>query len=186
MRHTYAHAIIWSFNMQTKLKFETQMGSTKFKTGKNQKGRYFLAAVLVCVFVGLLAKSLATVDNKAAENLADTQTTSVTDAKSPTTSIAPVSFNVTADPGVEYVVFDVQKRPDGLIEVLSRRRGSSGTSYARRLVDCQNWKFMYLAEGDTVAELSVLHPDARMAELTAGSSSTAVSYNGCKLAGMTD
>ena len=63
--------------------------------------------------------------------------------KPPTTSIAPVSFNVTADPGVEYVVFDVQKRPDGLIEVFSRRRGSSGTSYARRLVDCQNWKFMY-------------------------------------------
>lgn len=138
------------------------------------------------IFVGLLSKALSVVDKSATDKQVDRQTDKASVAQKLSTDIAPVSFSVTANPGVEYVVFDVLKRPDGLIEVFSRRKGSSGTSFARRLVDCQNWKFMYLAEGDTVAELSVLHPDARMAQLTAGSSSTAVSYNGCKLAGMTD
>lgn len=96
----------------------------------------------------------------------------------------PISFSVQADPGVEYVIFDVIKRPDGLVEIISRRWGSSGVSYAKRLVNCRNWTFKYLSEGDTIAELAVPKPDEDMSQLTPGSSSTVVSYYGCNSVGL--
>jgi hypothetical protein len=97
-----------------------------------------------------------------------------------------INVEVRADPGVQYVVYNVAKRPDGLIEVYSRRIGKSGTSYAKRLVNCKNWTFMYLAEGDTIEELSIPRPDPKMSQMVAGSSSTAISYHACKAAGLTD
>jgi hypothetical protein len=100
------------------------------------------------------------------------------------TNFKPIGFTVEADPGVEYIVFDVIKRPDGLIEVFSRRNGKSGISYAKRLVDCNNWTFKYLADADTIEDLANENPMEKMAELTFGSSSTVVSYYGCTAVGL--
>lgn len=84
------------------------------------------------------------------------------------TNFKAIGFAIEADPGVEYVIFDVIERPDGLIEVLSRRSGKSGISYAKRLVNCSNWTFKYLADADTIEGFANENPMDEMAELPNG------------------
>jgi hypothetical protein len=100
-----------------------------------------------------------------------------------TARFEPIPVKVPGDPA-GYAVLDVQVRTDGLIEILSRRATISETSYARRLVDCSNWTFSYLAEGDRPESLSLISPDQRMVELVEGSASTHISSYGCRAAGL--
>lgn len=73
---------------------------------------------------------------------------------------------VTSDPGATYSLLRWSTLPGGNREALTRRDGRSGTSYARREIDCEARTFRYLGEGDTEAEAEVDSPDpGKMGEL---------------------
>src|SRR5947209_2415714 len=57
-----------------------------------------------------------------------------------------------SDPGASYRILKIGTLKGGNLEVLSRRDGRSGTSFARREIDCAAYTYRYLGEGDTRAE----------------------------------
>jgi hypothetical protein len=101
-------------------------------------------------------------------------------------SLAPVAvaenaINIPTDTEAKWAILSVTKRSDGLVEVISRRVGSSVTNYSKRLVDCANSRFMYLGSGDTLEKMKGGGgADSKMAALTEGSVSTYVSAYACQ------
>jgi hypothetical protein len=92
---------------------------------------------------------------------------------------AEVSLVVPTDRGAKYSVLEVTgKWPNRTI--LTKRVGSSGTSYSRRLYNCSNHTFKYLATGDTIAELAKSKADPAMGPLVSGSISDYVGKHACK------
>jgi hypothetical protein len=59
------------------------------------------------------------------------------------------AISAPSDPGADYRILSIKRRPNGNLEVVSRRDGSSGTSFARREIDCESETYRYLGEGDT-------------------------------------
>jgi hypothetical protein len=89
---------------------------------------------------------------------------------------------VTSDPGsATYYLIRWSTKSNGNREALTRREGRSGTSYARREIDCAARTFRYLGEGDTRAEAEADAPDpGNMGELVPGSISTEVADFVCR------
>jgi hypothetical protein len=84
---------------------------------------------------------------------------------------------VEGDPArASYQLVRWSEMPNGHREALTRRDGTSGTSYARREIDCAGRRFRYVGEGDTrqEAEADAQNP-GEMAELVPGSISSEVS-----------
>lgn len=83
---------------------------------------------------------------------------------------------VAGDPaGASYQLIRWSEMPNGHREALTRRDGSSGTSYARREIDCAGRRFRYLGEGDTRQEAEGDSPNpGELAELVSGSISSEV------------
>jgi hypothetical protein len=91
---------------------------------------------------------------------------------------------VPSDPRARYWLLDWSRMSNGNLEVLTRRSGPSGVSYARREIDCGAMTFRYLGEGDSVAEARQDSPNpGGMGELVGGSISTEVSQFVCRKAG---
>ena len=59
---------------------------------------------------------------------------------------------VPSDSVALYEALDVTPKPNGLVEILSRREGRSGTTFSLREVDCGSDLFRYLGAGDTRQE----------------------------------
>jgi hypothetical protein len=79
-----------------------------------------------------------------------------------------------------YQLVRMRTMSNGHLETLTRRDGSSGTSYARREIDCRRMEFRYLGEGDTKAEAEEDSPNpGKMSELTPHSISTEISEYLC-------
>jgi hypothetical protein len=95
--------------------------------------------------------------------------------------LAETSVVVPTDSKARYAIIDVKSVDVEHIEVISRRDGPSGTSFAKRLVNCKEATFKYLAEGDTMVDLASSKPDETMAELTEGSISAYISMYACQL-----
>jgi hypothetical protein len=89
--------------------------------------------------------------------------------------------SVPTDPSAKYTILEITKRSGGMVEVTTRRAGTSGTSYSKRLVDCVNGTFKYLGEGDTIEEMKNSKPSPSMAQLVRGSISTYVSEHACRM-----
>ncbi len=53
--------------------------------------------------------------------------------------------------------------------LVTKRVGSSGTSYSKRLFDCSAGTVKYLGTGDSLEAMSMSKPDANMAPLVDGS-----------------
>lgn len=51
----------------------------------------------------------------------------------------------------------------------TKRVGSSGTNYSKRLFDCKAGLTKYLGTGDTIDEMNKSMPDPQMSELVQGS-----------------
>jgi hypothetical protein len=86
-----------------------------------------------------------------------------------------------SDPGASFRILKIKRRGNGNLEVLSRRDGPSGTSFARREIDCQAYTYRYLGEGDTRAEAEVNSSNpGKMAELTGTSASSDVANAACR------
>lgn len=90
------------------------------------------------------------------------------------------SISVPSDPGASYRLLKWSRLSNGNLEAISRRDGSSGTSFARREIDCDALTFRYLGEGDTLDEALVDSPNpGEMSALTDQSISTYVSKFTC-------
>lgn len=102
-------------------------------------------------------------------------------ALSPTAQAQPIP--VPSDSKARYTALQVTPKPGGTVEILSRRVGPSGTSFALREVDCRNDRFRYLGEGDTREEaLQRKDSPGPMADLFDGSISWHVSHFACRRA----
>lgn len=86
---------------------------------------------------------------------------------------------VPSDPGATYHLIEWREMPNGNREAITRRAGRSGTSFARREIDCGSMTFRYLGEGDTLEEARIDRPTPTMGELVPGSISTDVSRFVC-------
>jgi hypothetical protein len=82
--------------------------------------------------------------------------------------------------GASYKMISSQRMDNGNLEVITFRDGPSGTSYARREVDCASMTFRYLGEGDTLPEAEVDGSNlGRMSEAMSTSISGEVSRFAC-------
>lgn len=80
---------------------------------------------------------------------------------------------VPSDPGATYRLLKSSKMANGHVEAITRRDGSSGTSFARREINCEDMMFRYIGEGDTREEAERDGPNpGKMADLIPGSIST--------------
>lgn len=87
---------------------------------------------------------------------------------------------VPSDPKARYTLLEAKEKDDGLVESLTRRDGPSGTSYSKRLIDCDNATFRYIADGDTLEEMKPKTYFDPMGPLTFGSISMYVSAYVCE------
>lgn len=94
-----------------------------------------------------------------------------------------VPLNVPTDPKARYWVLEVDKAGTGQAHIVTKRVGPSGTSFARRRVDCQQGRFQYVGEGDTLAELENAHRPSPLIKLVEGSISYYVSRFACRAIG---
>lgn len=90
-----------------------------------------------------------------------------------------IPISVPTDSKAKYFLLE-KSEADGKVTIVTKRIGSLGTSYSKRLVDCNNKTFMYLGEGDSLEEMKKSKPDAKMSPLSPGSISTYVANAACK------
>jgi hypothetical protein len=94
-------------------------------------------------------------------------------------------IDVSSDPaGATYYLLWTSRMPNNNYEVVTRRDGRLGTSYARREVNCTTpMTFCYLGQGDSLAEAkkNVPNPGA-MAQVERGSISAQIVEAACRAA----
>ena len=89
-------------------------------------------------------------------------------------------YSAPADPNASYSLLSVTKGKGGNIIAMTRRTGSSGTSYSNREIDCGSQLARYLGEGDTREEAEKPAPNpGEMATLVEGSSTWAAVQAAC-------
>lgn len=94
------------------------------------------------------------------------------------------SISVPSDLKASYSVIDLHSAGRGLVEITTKRDGPSGTTYARRLIDCRAATFKYLGTGDTLAEANQDRPEPTMSRLVDGSISYHVVVDACSRGGV--
>lgn len=87
---------------------------------------------------------------------------------------------VPSDPKAKYTLLEAKERSDGLVEILTRRVGPSGISYSKRLTNCGDATFKYIAEGNTLDTMKPKTNANPMGPLTFGSISMYVSAYACE------
>jgi len=99
--------------------------------------------------------------------------------------IAPATFavekamSVPTDAKAKYTILEMGgKWPNRTI--VTKRVGSSGTSYSKRLYNCSNNTVKYLGTGDTPAEMAGSKPDQNMAPIVSQSIADYVGRQACK------
>ena len=97
---------------------------------------------------------------------------------------AATPIRVVSDPSARYQLLSLSRLPNGNLQVLTRRDGRSGTSFARREVNCRTMTFRYLGEGDTLKQALRNTPSqGRMAEAMPGSITGEVARFACGRSG---
>lgn len=87
---------------------------------------------------------------------------------------------VPSDPRASYSAVERRSLGPDRVEIITRREGPSGVTFARREVDCRALTFRYLGEGDTLAQARRPGPPpTRMAQLVEGSISYHVVHFAC-------
>lgn len=96
-------------------------------------------------------------------------------------SIAATPLSVPSDPSARYTVLAVDRAPvKDEVYITTQREGKSGTSFARRLVNCSKQTFRYTGDADTIQEMKSQNLPGNMGRLTNGSISWYVSQHACK------
>jgi hypothetical protein len=101
----------------------------------------WIALILVCIMVISRCAGNRETDEGGALNIADLPSVKPT-------APAGESFPVNSDTA-KYRLLRQRTLSNGNLEVLTERIGTSGTSYARREINCDAGTFRYLGEGDT-------------------------------------
>jgi hypothetical protein len=93
---------------------------------------------------------------------------------------AGTPYSAPADPNATYSLLSVKPGKGGNIIAMTRRTGSSGTSYSNREIDCGAQLARYIGEGDTREEAEQPSPNpGDMAPLVEGSSTHAAVQAAC-------
>lgn len=101
-----------------------------------------------------------------------------------TAAAAEVVF-VPSDARATHTVLSMTRLNNGLVRVLNRRDGLSGTTFTRREVNCRLNQVRNLGSAETMAELARARPDQRFAPLVSGSIADVISRHACARAGPT-
>ena len=97
----------------------------------------------------------------------------------PITLAAEKAMTVPTDAKAKYTILETGgKWPNRTI--VTKRVGSSGTSYSKRLYNCSNNTVKYLGTGDTPAEMARSKPDPKMAPIVSQSIADYVGRQACR------
>ncbi len=100
-------------------------------------------------------------------------------ATSAIASAAEKPLVVPTDAKAKYTILEIDgKYPNRTI--VTKRVGSSGTSYSKRIYNCSNNTVKYLGSGDTLAEMARSKPDPKMAPIIPQSIADYVGRQACK------
>jgi hypothetical protein len=98
---------------------------------------------------------------------------------SPLVTAAEKTLIVPSDAKAQYSVLE----KDGVGDertIITKRTGSSGTSYSKRLYNCANSTAMYLGTGDSMAEMENSKPDPGMSPILERSIAYYVGIEACR------
>lgn len=98
----------------------------------------------------------------------------------PTTILAAEKLlHIPSDPKASYLV--LEKGGSGSQRtIVTKRTGSSGTSYSKRLYDCSNETVKYLGSNDSLEGMRLSKPDPRMGPIVEGSIAYYVGREACR------
>ena len=65
------------------------------------------------------------------------------------------------EPGIRYEAVSLERTPDGLLVVVTRRIGPRAETFAKRELDCQGGRARHLGSGHTLDEMNAARPDHR-------------------------
>jgi hypothetical protein len=105
----------------------------------------WIGLILICIVV--IGRCTA---NRETDEDVESNTADLASSAKPV-SPAGECFPVNSDTA-KYRLLGQRTLPNGNLEVLTERTGTSGTSFARREIDCDAGTFRYLGEGDTQDE----------------------------------
>lgn len=145
-------------------------------------GRLLAIVFGIFILLMLIGKCAGSPEPDAETPSTDLPTADLTMSPTQPPTMQGEAVSVPTDPGATYRLLEWRKLPNGHREALTRRDGPSGTSFARREIDCQAMQFRYLGEGDTIEEARLDRPEppGPMGDLTEGSISTYVSEFVCR------
>jgi hypothetical protein len=86
---------------------------------------------------------------------------------------------VPSDAKAQYFVLDKSGGVNSRV-IVTKRVGSSGISYSRRLYNCSYNTVKYLGSGDSLAAMDASSPDANMSNVNAGSTAYYVGLEACR------
>ncbi|HSI45113.1 MAG TPA: hypothetical protein VK950_02960 [Methylophilus sp.] len=88
-------------------------------------------------------------------------------------------LGVPSDPKAQFFV--LEKGGNGSERtIVTKRVGSSGTSYSKRLYNCKNSTVKYLGTGDSLTEMTSSRADQNMGPIVEGSIAYYVGVEACK------
>jgi len=86
---------------------------------------------------------------------------------------------IPTDARAKYTILEIGgKWPDR--SIVTKRVGSSGTSYSKRIYSCSNNTVKYLGSGDSLTEMRRSNPDPKMAPIVQRSIADYVGREACK------
>ncbi|MCY1293895.1 hypothetical protein D9M70_431680 [compost metagenome] len=88
-------------------------------------------------------------------------------------------LQVPSDPGGRYFVLGLSGGKDERT-IITKRVGSSGTSYSKRLYRCSDFTTKYLGTGETFDEMEISRPDPHMTLVVSGSIAAFVGRAACR------
>ncbi len=89
------------------------------------------------------------------------------------------SLSVPSDPKAQFFV--LEKSGSGSQRtIVTKRVGSSGASYSKRLYNCADSTMKYLGTGDSLASMNKSNPDPNMSPIVQGSIAYYVGLEACK------
>lgn len=92
------------------------------------------------------------------------------------------TLSIPSDAGARFFVLEKSGSPEARI-IVTKRVGSSGTSYSKRLYNCKYDNVKYLGSGSTLSAMETSQPDPDMASIVEGSIAYYVGIEACKQVG---
>lgn len=99
--------------------------------------------------------------------------------RTPSPAERGATIGVPTDLKASYSVESVSKTKAGMVRIISKRIGPSGTSYSHRECNCAKSTFRYIGDGETVEAMNARKPDTAFTKLVGNNGQGSVSYHVC-------